>query len=233
MFRTIGCLVLTWPLALAPLAKAVTLSTADSPFNAGQASQGWWSSHTTSSGLDNYYTGSATHTGPDIGEYRGFFTFDLSSVNSPVAAAKLLIHRLFNPPGDAHEELLGVFDVSTPAAALNAKNQMDLDIFADLGAGVMFASRTMPADESPEAIIEIELNPAGVAAVNASRGGYFSVGTSLLTLDLSRAEGVFGESAGYANSLELTLVPEPVTLVLVALGLGGVALIRRVLAKSR
>jgi hypothetical protein len=66
-------------------------------------------------------------------------------------------------------------EVSTPAATLNDNTGASQTIFDDLGTGTSYGS--FPVGEGQEFdILSFPLNAAGVAAVNAARGGFFSIG---------------------------------------------------------
>jgi hypothetical protein len=83
-----------------------------------------------------------------------------------------------------------VFDVSTPAATLNANEGTSQTIFDDLGTGTSFGSFPV-ADGAADDVLSFALNAAGVAAFNAARGGFFSTGGS-------SSEGAFGYLFGFS-----------------------------------
>lgn len=140
-------------------------TTAQSPFPGSLRNQGWWSP--TSSNHDvnpNYIAGSYD------GDNRNFFSFDLSSACQATEVTLQLTR--FRQTGSLTYSL---FDVSTPAAVLNANNGTSQAIFDDLGSGTAFGS--FPVDPGAETdILSFRLNPAGVAGFNAARGGFFSIG---------------------------------------------------------
>src|SRR5438067_1605449 len=131
---------LTLAAATPAAAALLTFNTSDSEFTPGVFNQGWWSdglNNVTSN--DNYYVGT---NGSVTRQLRDFFTFDLSSLNltgQTVVSATLQATR-FNVASDQNGETLGLFDVSTPAATLNANNGTSATIFNDLGTGAQYGS---------------------------------------------------------------------------------------------
>jgi hypothetical protein len=87
--------------------------------------------------------------------------------------------------------------------------------YADLGSGVVYGSRTMTAADQGT-VVEITLNPAAIAALNAATGS-IGIGGSLTTLDgVANSEFTFGSSGSVTDitELRLTLVPEPSSAIL-------------------
>jgi hypothetical protein len=204
----------------------VQLSTADSPFHSGVSNQGWYSPSTPSHpSTDNYATG--FFLGNNV-ETRGFLTFDLSSIAAQVTSARLEIRvgGTMSPDGD---ETVNVYAVSTDAAILNAKTSPAPAIFDDLGSGALLANNGVKTGQAADNRVPFEFSPLGLMEVNASRGGFFSVGLTVASLRPQRShdEFVFTSSAGFPNFLELTLVPEPSAFVVAASSLLGLSVIRR------
>jgi hypothetical protein len=210
-----GAIVLAlWPQFSDAATIRVQLSSADSPIVPGELNQGWWSDtipqRTGNEGSGaNYFTGFLS-TSPS-NTSRGFFTFQLASITQQVLSARLLIPSGTTQSPDA-SETVGVFEVSTAAAALSTKNRLDLSIYDDLGSGALFGSAVIEISRVLGPQVEIDLNSAAISALNSSRGDYFSIGLSLLTLrdHKSASEFIFG-STRRPGTLELTLVPEPST----------------------
>src|SRR5690606_6871505 len=130
-------------------------------------------------------------------ERRSFFVFDLSSVTGTIGSATL---RLFNPflspflPGYVSPdpaELLNIYDVSPPADVVR-QGLAGTSGFADLGGGTLFGSRLVSAADNGT-IVEITLNSAAIAALNAATG-LFALGGALGTIDSSAEQYVFGFS---------------------------------------
>jgi hypothetical protein len=148
-------------------------STSQSEFDPGVRNQGWWSATDANvDNNDNYIVGS--YGGTSI--FRNFFTFDLSS--ACVASSVTLRLTRFGQTGPLTYTL---FDVSTPATTLNANDGISATIFNDLGSGISFGSFPV-APGSVDEVLSFPLNAAGVAAFNAARGGFFSIGGSAVPL---------------------------------------------------
>jgi hypothetical protein len=163
-------------------------------------------------------------------EYRNFFVFDLTSVVTPVAAATL---RLSNPPGgyispDASETYT-VTDVSTSIASL-VGGTGGLAAFTDLGSGAVYGSLMMTAADNGT-VVSIVFSPAGLAAINGALGGTFAVGGFVTTIGggFPFTELVFGSSGSLSDTreLDLTLVPEPSSMLLLASGVLALSLRHR------
>lgn len=203
-------------------AALVTFSTSQSQFTSGIDNQGWWSDvHTNSDGNSNYFTGI---------ERRGFFTFDLSSLGASdnITSATLNLRRGTSGFNEATEDV-GFFDVTTAAATLNNNNGVNATIYADLGSGVSYGTFTVSGTEDQEAVLSFTLNDAGVAAVNAAKGQFLSIGADLLTQNGN--DWIFGSTNGTLDPQDLVLniepaqapVPEPATLTIWSLGALGCA----------
>ncbi len=151
----------------AQAAVAQTFSTSQSQFDPGVRNQGWWSPDPTvanNDSNDNYIVDSLQ---------RNFFSFDVSSA-CQASSATLRLTR-FDQFGSLTYSL---FDVSTPAATLNANDGASPTIFDDLGTGTSFGSFPVAPGAETD-VLSFPLNAAGVAAFNAARGGFFSVGGSV------------------------------------------------------
>jgi len=224
----------------ARFAQATTISfnTGQSVFAGSNLNQGWWSATRVNSDSNaNIFTGLA-HNGALVDDLHSFFTFDLSSLNLAgqiVASATLTVTNSgFYQSGNA-SETLGLFDVSTAAAALNANNGTSAAIFADLGTGTSYGSFVVPSyvTDTPQSF---SLNNAGLAAIASGAGGFFSIGGALTSLNNnfngSGFEGIFvgtevppGPFVPVTLTLDVepvaTAVPEPASVSLPAVGLAG------------
>lgn len=222
--RAVAAGVALWWLAVAPCAAApVTLDALDS---------GWYLAN----GLhladnENYLTG-ISRASARSGEHRSFFLFDLSSVGGIIRSATLRLYNptdqdiLFEPPSDplpgGYEspdptETLHIYDVHTPVAAMTGGTAGPAG-FDDLGSGTLYGSRVVSgADDGT--VVEIPLNAAALAALNASRGRFLFGGALGTLADLEDVpEFVFGFSMVSVEgdtTRQLVLdVPEPSTFVL-------------------
>ncbi len=71
-----------------------------------------------------------------------------------------------------------LWDVSTPAGQVMASNNGRIDIYNDLGSGILFGNVVVTAADQGTQIL-INLNAAGVASVNAAAGNLWVVGGSI------------------------------------------------------
>jgi hypothetical protein len=173
--------------------------------------------------------------------YRNFFVFDLSTVTDPVTSATL---RLWNPelnvfPGTATYTL---HEVTTSIPTLTAGTG-GVAAFNDLGDGPAFGSISVSAADAGTFLL-INLNAAGLAALNANLGGSFALGGELIPL--SDETYIFGFT-GSGNpedgrtqvlyeTANANVVPAPPSAILAAIGvfglIGGRVLRRRPLAPT-
>lgn len=173
------------PPAPAPApATSQVFTTSQSEFLPGSRNQGWWASATTASNddpNDNYIVGRCC-AGGRTATYRDFFTFDLSRLSGVPVAARLEVTR-FLSESDSPTETLGLFDVSTAAATLNRTGDVQSKaIFDDLGSGTGYGQFQVPTAGDPQQVLSFPLNRAAVSRIGAARGGFFSIGGSLLSL---------------------------------------------------
>jgi hypothetical protein len=113
-------------------------------------------------------------------------------------------------------------DVVTPFDALS-NTTGGVAAWNDLGTGVVYGSRTMTAADKGS-VVEITLNSSAIAALNAATG-LIGIGGSLTTLDGAANDKIVFGGTGFSDTfppdmsqLRLTLVPEPSTLFLLAIG---------------
>jgi hypothetical protein len=212
-------------------------------FAGSNLNQGWWSpTRVNTDGNANIFTGLAPN-GAVHDDLRSFFTFDLSSLNLTglvvTGATLTVVNSGFYTSGDA-SETLGLFDVSTAAAALNANIGTSAAIFNDLGSGSSYGSFAVPS-YSTDTPLSFALNGAGLANITSGAGGFFSIGGALLSLDNhfnpSGFEAIFVGTEQLPPFVPATLtldvepaastVPEPGSLTLLVAGLTALRLRRR------
>ncbi len=162
---------------------------------------GWWNSTGShDAGNKNYVSGQISGN-----QYHDYFVFDLSGVNQAITGATL---QLTNPPGGYSSpdptETYSLFDVSTPVAALRDSGSGQTGIFSDLGSGVSFGSQTVSAANN-NSTVSVALNAAGVAALNAARGGLAAVGGAVTTLSGQADQFVFGFTGPSNDTRQLVL----------------------------
>ena len=197
-FMPMGLALLLGTLALPASAAAQTFqtfTTSQSAFDPGVKNQGWWSDRTPNiDSNDNYFVGEADRL-------RNFFTFDLSGA-CPASSVTLQLTR-FQQSGPLPYSL---FDVTTPAATLNDNDLVSTAIHDDLGSGTTFGT-FLVAQGATTDILSFELNPAGVAAFIAARGGFFSIGGSTPVNELGFIYAFSGPPAGGTQQLVATCLP--------------------------
>ena len=134
--------------------------------------RGWWRDDGVhNSGNDNTLTGLV---GSTSWRYNSYFIFDLSAVTGTVVAAELWL-EVENYTSPDPLETLSVWDVSTPAATLEANGTGQLQIYNDLMTGNQFATFTVQQSDVG-AVKTISLSPQAVTDINSALGGDFSVG---------------------------------------------------------
>jgi hypothetical protein len=236
------------------LAATITFNTSDSPFTPGIPNQGYWSATQANSNQNmSYFVGRIAERsigGQVVVEEdvtRDFFTFNLAGlVPGSVLSAQLEVTRLqYNSPNPS--ETLGLWGVTTSAAVLNNNSSANGSIFDDLGAGTSYGTFVVPQwgdTDAQQSVRQIfVLNTNAVNAINAAAGGFFSIGGALQGIDFGSDEdqGLFGfhgffedfERLGGTNQilrLEVespTTVPEPSTMLLVAVGLTALFSLQR------
>jgi hypothetical protein len=181
---------------------------------------------------DNYIAGELSGS-----ERRDFIVFDLTTVVAEIVDASLRLYNPIGPPPflngyvspDATETFT-MFDVSTPVDTLRLSQAgaPGVAMFEDLGSGTSLGQIVMSAADNGTTV-SILFNDAGVAALNAARGGLFAIGGAVTTLGSPGDEYVFGFSMADFNpdvrQLELNVVPEPATVALLLVG--GACIARR------
>jgi len=160
---------------------------------------------------------------------RNYHVFDLAevSISQPIRSATL---RIWADVGaydsTAAFEVLGFFDVSTPAATLDAPTSTNggAGVYDDLGTGLSYGSGNVTDVE--QRYIEFALNQAAIDDIAAAVGvGAWSIGGALLSIDGTNngfSERIFKNDSGTPSEppaqLVLIPVPEPVSALLAGSG---------------
>ena len=105
-------------------------------------------------------------------------------------------------------------------------NQKQFGVFNDLGSGTIYGSRSYSHTDIDQ-VLGIPLNADAISALNSALGGEFALGGALTSIDTNGSEFIFGGRANTTRRLVLTIIPEPSTALLVALGLVGLAIRKR------
>jgi hypothetical protein len=160
--------------------------------------RGWWrSAGAHSSSNDNTLTG---HT--SIDDYNSYFSFDLTGITGTIIGAELRLEIESFSSGDG-TETLSVWDVSTPAATLEASGT-SLPIFNDLMQGSPYGTFTVLQSEVGS-IKTIVLSSQAVADITAALGGGYSVGCHVDTIVGTATQWVRFSSGSEARTHELVL----------------------------
>jgi Zn-dependent metalloprotease len=136
-------------------------------------------------------------------EFRGFIGFDIPSGVYSQAVIKI------DPDGFLHFspdpiERFRLYDVDTSPSAL-FDGSAGFEGWEDLGSGNVFAEQTVtPEDEN--SVLEIPLNTAAVASINASAGDVFITGSRLMTIEEGRSEIEYIFSRSDSSTIRLELL---------------------------
>jgi hypothetical protein len=210
----LNLLSLTLCLATVRASTVYTLDTSADEFNTGVLNQGWWSDFGGNNTYNDNYAIALFWTAPSYPYQQGiverdFFTFDLSGISGTIQSATLLLRR-GNSGSPNPTETIDLWDVQTPVTVLNNNIGPDASIVSDLGSGKNYGSFQVAMSGSASEVLSFALNANAIADLDASVGGYFSIGGSM---EGQPAPGIdrflFGVSQGFPGQLQLTVVPEP------------------------
>lgn len=222
---------------------AFCLSATGQTFNVDVTDRGWYdetgfSDPSIIAYIAGDFRGSGCQNSGCSADIRDFFVFNLSSVPAPIASAKLALSVppvVATPPGYSSadpSENFELHDVTTSISALLAGTG-GVAAHTDLGSGIVYGNRSMSAADNGT-VVEIPLNSAAVAAMNAS-SGLFGMGGSITTLDsIPNEEYEFGWSftTNEIVQLRLSLVPEPSSATLCILSALSLICVRKRVGKS-
>ena len=171
------------------------------------ADRGRWDEFGQHLSFDQSYT-AGIYAGPPTG-FRNYFTFDLSA-GLPCGTITGATLTAPNPGGVGLLRSYTLHDVSaSSAAALDSTDfgsAAGMAIYSDLGTGSSFGS-VLPTTVNDTPIV-VPFNAAGIAALNAARGGTFSVGGALAGATLGDILFTFTSSVPVAD-VSLTLTTDP------------------------
>ena len=149
---------------------------------------------------------------------RHFFVFDLTGISDTITAASVNVW-MDQPYDSLHaSETYALYEVSTPVSDLTG-GIGGVSAYNDLGSGTAFGSYVLTAADGMTQVT-VPLNAAGLAMLNAGRGGQVAVGGALTTLDADPLthERVFNNTSGTSGSVQLELTTSAVTRPPVDLG---------------
>ena len=168
-----------------------------------------------------------TYTGNDTGlRFNSWAAFFIPAGTNWASATLSLSPAVY---GDAPPSVIGLFDFDGGLQPLLNTFHPGTDVFADLGGGTQYAAATLY-----DSAVDITLNGAALADINAVGGSYFVIGFTNQTLNAVPVEtgdqGIYLGGIRAEPYLELTLstvpaVPEPGTyaMLLAGLAVAGVA----------
>ncbi len=231
--RLLACLCAGAMLLISASARALTITIAAS--DSGSFSED--GNHTATN--ETYLAGWSND------EYRNFFVFDVSGLpaGETILSATL---RAYNPAvGEPDVSYTGGYqspdasetyqlvEVLTPAVAFGVTHVgTGLAIYLDLADGPVYGAQTVTVADNG-AFIEVALNAAGLAALDAAVGDFVLGGhLSSLTSAFGTDELIWGLTdppglGPYTRELVVVLTPEPAPGLLLTLGLIGFAAARR------
>jgi hypothetical protein len=170
-------------------------------------------------GNTNYFAG-YTPNQPELAGpgFRNYFTFDLGGVANPIAAAWLYLPNIGLTVGTPLT--YDIYEVNTPAGAFaSSPGTGSAVIYNDLGSGTTYGG-VVVGDTNNDPVV-IQLNSAGIAAINNALGGSLVVGGAVVDLNDGADRFLFTEQSTVGGpQLVLAEVPEPGTAAMAIAGLG-------------
>ena len=154
--------------------------------------------------------------------YNTYFVFSIPELPQEIADIQLVLELTSYFSEDFSEDVR-ISGVSTPADQLTAKHTLPDPslapwIYNDLMDGPELGVLTVEK-EALEPFFSCSLNEMGLQMINDAAGGTFAIGLSLMNIDSADDENIaFNESLGGFNVLQITMIPEPGTILLLMAG---------------
>ncbi|MFM6203718.1 MAG: Calx-beta domain-containing protein, partial [Dolichospermum sp.] len=194
------------------LAASATVSIADNDtggtITLNAADTGWYDSTGFHGPTNTNYFAGDDNVSPKL--FRNWFTFNLPTLTAPIISAQLRVNT-YDYDSPQTSETYQLQEVTTAVPTLTAGGSGKTAIYADLGDGATYGSRTYTnADDNQ--FRTIDLNAAAISALTAKSGQAFALGGLLTTLDtIDNSEYVFGFSNGNVGDVQLVLNTGTVT----------------------
>lgn len=198
--------------------------------------RGWYDEDGDHNALNTNYLAGRTPTSRIWTTKRNFFTFDLAALagvgNKLIGAALLLDSGIVDLP-ENETRTYQLYTLNTSLTDLQNASTDDVAIYDDLGTGTPLGSFTFD-DTMDDQMWEIQLNADALTAIRAAAGGGWAVGGSIVDVVEDETDNFAFGGTGTTSSvsqLQMTIIPEPTAMTLLALG--GVAMVGRRRATRR
>lgn len=179
---------------------------------------GWYRSDGVHDPVNANYLVGESSSGTGALFYRNWFAFSIPTLPGVITSAHLRLNSFTNSSPDGSENYQ-LRHVATATATLRAGGT-SLPIYADLGDGAVYGTRTVSLSEQGQ-FISIPLNGEAISNLTAAAGGFFAIGGELTALNPTpnNDESLFGYSNPSSGDIQLVLTfatsPPPPAQVLV------------------
>jgi hypothetical protein len=149
-------------------------------------------------------------------DHNSYWAFDLSEVSDPITSATMIWEADY--PASTANTTFQLFDFTSVAvddvSYSTMRNEIgDASIYYDLGTGVSYGVGNTGSGSPNVSIFSVNLNSAGISALNDSLGGKFAFGLTLV----GGGDLFSGLDPSQSNHrLVLNAVPEPSSYALLA-----------------